>query len=70
MPSPVASRGPHGRHCPLVREPCSLCLRRVIRGAGIVEPVRGPDLTSTPGVRAAILERMARFVQYGSDSGR
>ena len=47
-PSPVASRGSRGRRCPSVREPCSLCLRRKIRRAGVVEPVRGPVLAGTP----------------------
>ena len=40
--------GPHLRRCPFVREPCSLCLRRKIRGAGVVEPAWGPVLTGTP----------------------
>jgi hypothetical protein len=46
-PFPVVSWGPHLRRCPSVREPCSLCLRRKIRGADIVEPIRGPVLTGT-----------------------
>jgi len=53
-PSPVVSWGPHGRHCPSVREPCSLCLRCKIRRAGVVVPVRGPILAGTP-VRVGVI---------------
>ena len=30
-----------------IKEPCSLCLRREIRGTGVVEPMREPVLTGT-----------------------
>ena len=47
-PPPVVSWGPRGRHYPFVREPCSLCLRRKIRGAVVMEPAQRPSLTGTP----------------------
>ena len=47
-PPPVVSWGPRGRHYPFVREPCSLCLRRKIREAVVMESARRPGLTGTP----------------------
>ena len=38
-----------------VREPCSLYSHRVIREAGVVEPVRGAGLTGTPVVQSGNL---------------
>ena len=54
-PSPIVSRGPHGRRFPSVREPCSLCLHRKIRKAGVVEPARGTVLAGTPVRESGIL---------------
>ena len=47
--------GPRGQRCPSIREPCSLCLRRKIRRAGVVEPIRESVLAGTPVRGSGIL---------------
>jgi hypothetical protein len=55
-PSPIVSRGLRGRRCTSVREPYSLRLRRKIRRADVMEPVRGPVLAGTPVRESSILD--------------
>ena len=57
MPPPIVSSGPHERHCPLVREACSLGPWRKIRRNGTLSPARGLSWPARLSGDAAHLER-------------